>query len=57
MIAIITAPFEPIGAIFATAAVVTSGLALVSHLVAKAAGANVSWKSIGFDAPGSIPGG
>lgn len=56
MLAIITAPFEPIGAIFATAAVVTSGLALVSHLVAKAAGADVSWVSIGFDALGSLPG-
>ncbi|MDH6217759.1 enoyl-CoA hydratase/isomerase family protein [Streptomyces pseudovenezuelae] len=56
MLAIITAPFEPIGAIFAAATVVTSGLALVSHLVAKAAGADVSWVSIGFDALGSIPG-
>ncbi|GAA5003335.1 enoyl-CoA hydratase/isomerase family protein [Streptomyces siamensis] len=56
MLAIITAPFEPIGAIFAAAAVVTSGLALVSHLVAKAAGADVSWVSIGFDALGSLPG-
>ncbi|OON81366.1 putative T7SS-secreted protein [Streptomyces tsukubensis] len=56
MIAIITAPFEPIGAIFATAAVVTSGLALVSHLVAKAAGADVSLVTIGLDALGSIPG-
>ncbi|MET7357651.1 enoyl-CoA hydratase/isomerase family protein [Streptomyces sp. NPDC005562] len=56
MIAIITAPFEPIGAIFATAAVATSGLALATHLVAKAAGADVSWVSVGFDALGSLPG-
>ena len=56
MLAIITAPFEPIGAIFAAAAVVSSGLALVTHLVAKAAGADVSWMNIGFDALGSIPG-
>lgn len=56
VLAIITAPFEPIGAIFAAAAVVTSGLALVSHLVAMAAGADVSWVSIGFDALGSLPG-
>ncbi|MYY85377.1 MULTISPECIES: enoyl-CoA hydratase/isomerase family protein [unclassified Streptomyces] len=56
MIAIITAPFEPIGAIFATAAVLTSGLALATHLVAKAAGADVSWVAIGFDALGSLPG-
>ncbi|MER7178294.1 enoyl-CoA hydratase/isomerase family protein [Streptomyces hyaluromycini] len=56
VIAIITAPFEPIGAIFAAAAVVSSGLALVTHLVAKAAGADVSWMSMGFDALGAIPG-
>ncbi|MET7696953.1 enoyl-CoA hydratase/isomerase family protein [Streptomyces sp. NPDC005485] len=56
MLAILTAPFEPIGAIFAAAAVVTSGLALVSHLVAMAAGADVSWVSIGFDALGALPG-
>ncbi|MCH5676127.1 enoyl-CoA hydratase/isomerase family protein [Streptomyces gilvus] len=56
MLAILTAPFEPIGAIFAAAAVVSSGLALVTHLVAKAAGADVSWVNIGFDALGSIPG-
>ncbi|MEV0639637.1 enoyl-CoA hydratase/isomerase family protein [Streptomyces sp. NPDC050619] len=56
MLAILTAPFEPIGAIFAAAAVVSSGLALVTHLVAKAAGADVSWMNIGFDALGSIPG-
>ncbi|MEU9447154.1 enoyl-CoA hydratase/isomerase family protein [Streptomyces sp. NPDC048277] len=56
VIAIITAPFEPIGAIFAAAAVVSSGLALLTHLVAKAAGADVSWLSMGFDALGAIPG-
>ncbi|MFJ9565612.1 enoyl-CoA hydratase/isomerase family protein [Streptomyces fuscichromogenes] len=56
VIAIITAPFEPIGAIFAAAAVVSSGLALLTHLVAKAAGADVSWVSMGFDALGAIPG-
>lgn len=56
VIAIITAPFEPIGAIFAAAAVVSSGLALLTHLVAKAAGADVSWTSMGFDALGAIPG-
>ncbi|MEV0438904.1 enoyl-CoA hydratase/isomerase family protein [Streptomyces spectabilis] len=56
MLAIITAPFEPVGAIFATAAVLTSGLALVTHITAKAAGADVNWLSIGFDALGTIPG-
>ncbi|MEV7147303.1 MULTISPECIES: enoyl-CoA hydratase/isomerase family protein [unclassified Streptomyces] len=56
VLAIITAPFEPLGAIFAVAAVVSSGLALVTHLVAKAAGADVGWTSIGVDALGAIPG-
>lgn len=56
MLAIITAPFEPLGAIFAGAAVATSALALVAHLVAKAAGADVSWMSIGLDALGAVPG-
>ncbi|AEW94922.1 MULTISPECIES: putative T7SS-secreted protein [Streptomycetaceae] len=56
MLAIITAPFEPLGAIFAGAAVATSAIALVGHLVAKAGGANVGWMSIGFDALGAIPG-
>ncbi|SFF92509.1 hypothetical protein SAMN05216251_1391, partial [Actinacidiphila alni] len=56
MLAILTLPFEPIGAIFAGLAVATSALALVTHLVAKAAGADVSWMSIGFDALGAIPG-
>ncbi|WNI15975.1 putative T7SS-secreted protein [Actinacidiphila sp. ITFR-21] len=56
VLAIITAPFEPLRAIFAVAAVVTSAAALISHLVAKAAGADVSWVSIGFDALGVVPG-
>jgi hypothetical protein len=56
VLAIITAPFEPLGAIFAAAAIVASAAALVSHLIAKAAGADVSWLSIGFDALGVIPG-
>ncbi|MFE1798308.1 WXG100 family type VII secretion target [Streptomyces sp. NPDC059517] len=56
VLAIITAPFEPIGAIFAAAAMVTSGAALLTHLVAKAAGADVSWADIGFDALGILPG-
>ncbi|MEW2300590.1 enoyl-CoA hydratase/isomerase family protein [Streptomyces sp. NPDC006655] len=56
LLAIITAPFEPIGAIFAAAAMITSGAALLTHLVAKAAGADVSWTEIGFDALGVLPG-
>ncbi|WP_409236788.1 enoyl-CoA hydratase/isomerase family protein [Streptomyces sp. PA5.6] len=56
ILAIITAPFEPIGAIFAAASMVTSGAALLTHLTAKAAGAEVSWVEIGFDAFGVLPG-
>lgn len=56
VLAILTAPFEPLGAIFAAAAIVASAAALVTHLIAKAAGADVSWLSIGFDALGVIPG-
>src|SRR5882757_1799187 len=56
VLAILTAPFEPLGAIFAAAAVVASAAALITHLIAKAAGADVSWMSLGFDALGAIPG-
>ncbi|GAA2024693.1 hypothetical protein GCM10009839_23200 [Catenulispora yoronensis] len=56
ILAIITAPFEPLGAIFAVAAIATSAAALLTHLVAKAAGADVSWMSIGVDALGVLPG-
>ncbi|MFD0551126.1 enoyl-CoA hydratase/isomerase family protein [Streptomyces rectiviolaceus] len=55
-LAIITLPFEPLGAIFGAAALLTSGLALLSHGIAMAAGADVSWMSIGFDALGLLPG-
>ncbi|MFD4545654.1 enoyl-CoA hydratase/isomerase family protein [Streptomyces sp. NPDC058466] len=56
VLAIITAPFEPLGAIFAAGAMIASGAALLTHLVAKAAGADVSWTEIGFDALGILPG-
>ncbi|MFG2790561.1 enoyl-CoA hydratase/isomerase family protein [Streptomyces sp. NPDC048419] len=56
LLAIITAPFEPLGAIFAAGAMITSGAALLTHMVAKAAGADVSWTDIGFDALGILPG-
>ncbi|MET8688297.1 enoyl-CoA hydratase/isomerase family protein [Streptomyces sp. NPDC004732] len=56
VLAIITAPFEPLGAIFAVAAMATSGAALLTHLTAMAAGADVSWTSITFDALGVLPG-
>ncbi|MGW6062808.1 enoyl-CoA hydratase/isomerase family protein [Streptomyces sp. NPDC055189] len=55
-LAIVTLPFEPLGAIFGAAALLTSGLALLSHGIAMAAGADVSWVSIGFDALGLLPG-
>jgi hypothetical protein len=56
ILAIITAPFEPLGAIFAVAAIAASAAALVTHAVAKAAGADVSWMSLGVDALGVLPG-
>jgi hypothetical protein len=56
ILAIITAPFEPLGAIFGTAALVTGALALGAHALAKLAGADVSWMQLGLDALGVIPG-
>ncbi|MFI6565416.1 WXG100 family type VII secretion target [Streptomyces sp. NPDC050534] len=56
VLAIITLPFEPLGAIFGAAAVLTSGLALVAHGVAMAGGADVSWLTMGTDALGLLPG-
>lgn len=54
VLAIITAPFG-IGAAFATAALITGGLTLATHGIAKAAGADVSWATIGLDALGVLP--
>lgn len=56
ILAIITAPFEPVGAIFEAAALVTGAVALLSALLAKAAGANESWMDIGMDALSVLPG-
>lgn len=56
VLAIITLPFEPLGAIFGAAAVLTSGMALLAHSVAKASGADVSWLTMGTDALGLLPG-
>ncbi|MFJ3757411.1 enoyl-CoA hydratase/isomerase family protein [Streptomyces sp. NPDC090080] len=56
LLAIITLPFEPLGAIFGAAAVLTSGLALLSHSIAMAAGADVTWMELGTDALGLLPG-
>jgi hypothetical protein len=55
-IAIFTAPFEPVGAIFAGAALVAGAATLATHLVAMAAGADVSWVTLGFDVVGVLPG-
>jgi hypothetical protein len=55
VLAIITAPFEPVGAVFAAAAAGTSLMALGAHGLAKAAGAKVGWGSIGMDALGALP--
>ncbi|MFJ5839886.1 enoyl-CoA hydratase/isomerase family protein [Streptomyces shenzhenensis] len=56
MLAIVTLPFPPLAAIFGTAALIGSGLALAAHGVAKAAGADVSWMHVGLDAVGLLPG-
>ncbi|WP_407560212.1 enoyl-CoA hydratase/isomerase family protein [Streptomyces sp. 184] len=55
VLAIVTAPFG-IGAAFATAALVTGGLTLAAHGIAKAAGAEISWATIGLDVLGVLPG-
>ncbi|WP_436738622.1 enoyl-CoA hydratase/isomerase family protein [Streptomyces sp. BBFR102] len=55
-LAIISLPFPPLTAVFGTAALLTSGLALAAHGIAKAGGADVSWAKIGLDAVGLLPG-
>ncbi|MEU5292624.1 enoyl-CoA hydratase/isomerase family protein [Streptomyces umbrinus] len=56
MLAIITLPFPPLAAIFGTAALIASGLALAAHGLAKWGGADVSWMQMGLDAVGLMPG-
>ncbi|MER5970717.1 enoyl-CoA hydratase/isomerase family protein [Streptomyces sp. NPDC002055] len=56
LLAIITLPFPPLAAIFGTAALIASGLALAAHGLAKAGGADVSWMQMGLDAIGLMPG-
>lgn len=56
MLAIVTLPFPPLAAIFGTAALIGSGLALAAHGIAKASGADVSWLTMGTDALGLLPG-
>ncbi|ATL28844.1 hypothetical protein [Streptomyces formicae] len=56
LLAIVTLPFPPLAAIFGTAALITSGLALGAHGLAKMGGADVSWVTMGMDAVGLLPG-
>ncbi|MEV5813955.1 enoyl-CoA hydratase/isomerase family protein [Streptomyces mutabilis] len=56
LLAIVTLPFPPLAAIFGTAALIGAGLSLATHGVAKAAGADVSWATLGLDALGLMPG-
>ncbi|MET7988110.1 MULTISPECIES: enoyl-CoA hydratase/isomerase family protein [unclassified Streptomyces] len=56
LLAIITLPFPPLAAVFGTAALIASGLALAAHGLAKVAGADVSWMQLGMDAVGLMPG-
>jgi hypothetical protein len=46
-----------VGEVVASAAIGVNGAALAAHGLAKAAGANVSWSTLAFDAVGLIPGG
>ncbi len=56
LLAIVSLPFPPLAAVFGTAALITSGLALGAHGLAKMGGADVSWAQMGLDAMGLIPG-
>ncbi|MEU6990089.1 enoyl-CoA hydratase/isomerase family protein [Streptomyces sp. NPDC046465] len=56
LLAIVTLPFPPLAAVFGTAALITSGLALGAHGLAKLGGADVSWATLGLDAVGLMPG-
>lgn len=53
--ALVCAPIEPLGAILGAAAGITSVAAFATQGLAKAAGANVSWTTLGLDAAGAIP--
>lgn len=57
VVAIATCWIPGVNAVTATAAAVVSGAAVGTKLLAKAAGADVSWTSIGLDALGALPGG
>jgi uncharacterized protein YukE len=55
VLAILTAPFQPVGAIFAVAAGATAAAAVGTKGLAKAGGADVSWAGMAGDAIGAIP--
>ncbi|MFD0483063.1 hypothetical protein ACFQ46_10690 [Kineococcus sp. GCM10028916] len=55
-LAILTAAIEPVGAVFAAGALLTSAGALAAHGIAELAGADVSLTTIGLDALGLLPG-
>jgi hypothetical protein len=57
VVALATSWIPGVNAVTAAAAVGVSAAAVGTKLLAKAAGANVSWGSIGMDAIGVIPGG
>jgi phage shock protein A len=57
VVAVATSWIPGVNAVTAAAAVGVSAAAMGTHLLAKAAGADVSWTKIGFDAIGMIPGG
>lgn len=52
-----TAEIPIVGEVVGAAAITVNAAALAAHGLAKAAGANVSWTKMGFDALGIIPGG
>lgn len=56
IVAVATSWIPGVNAITAAAAVGVSAAAMGAHVLAKAAGADVSWTKIGFDALGMIPG-
>lgn len=55
--AVVIGPVPVVGQVVIAAAVGVNGAALAAHGLAKAAGANVGWSTLAFDAVGMIPGG
>lgn len=55
-LAILTAAIEPVGAVFAAGALLTTAGALAAHGIARLGGADVGLTTIGLDALGLLPG-